>query len=102
MGLFVLPVFAADDPDRIDYMQVSVSLPSAAAENASEQAAGLAVATPMSGAQVFGGIGSAENSCVNVVEFPTILGQLPVFTPTDEPSVTVHPNVGLTENGLRF
>jgi hypothetical protein len=102
MGLFVLPVFAEDDSERIDYMQVSVDLPSRASQNGSQQTSCRPVAAPMSGAEVVVRVGASESDGNNVVDFPSILGKLSVLAPANEPHVTIHADIGLPNNRSGF
>jgi len=102
MGLVVLPVFAEDDSNRIDYMQVSVALPRAVTKKPAEYAAGTSVAAPVSGAGVVRSVGPAKDGCMNVVDFPSKLRQLAVLAPLDEPAVAVHPHVGEPDGGGGF
>lgn len=102
MGLFVLPVFAEDDPERIDYMRVSVALPSAATKECSKNATGLPIAAPVSGSHVVGGVGAAKGGRMNVIDFPSVLGKLSVLAPTDHAAVAIESDVGLTESGNGF
>jgi hypothetical protein len=85
LGLVVIPVPAADDPERIDHMLVSVSLPTnaakgaEAAQDAAEQAASLGVAAPVSRSKVGEQVTAAESHRSNVVYLPAVLAVPTVF-----------------------
>lgn len=98
MGLFVLPVFAADDPERIDYMMVSVGLPADIVQQPPEDAARAAVAPPVTGADVDRTIRAAEDRCVNVVDFPSVLRKVTIVTKPDQAPVAVHSDIQLPGN----
>lgn len=101
MGLFVLPVFAKDDPERIDYMQVSVTLP-AQLHEAAQQATSGAVAAPMTSSDISKGVESTKSGRDGVINFPSVLRQLAVVRPADVSTVAVDTNVGLRGNFTRI
>ena len=74
MGLFVVPIFCESDPTRIDYMQVSVTLPSYVVEDAGQQTAGPRVSTPVTCSKVAESVESVESKGDNVIDLPSILG----------------------------
>lgn len=59
MGLFVLPVFAEDDPERLDHMLVSAGLPTLTKQVA-KNATSATVAVPVTSSQVAQHIQSAQ------------------------------------------
>jgi hypothetical protein len=97
MGLFVLPVFAGDDPNQIDHMLVSVSLPRRI-EQGTEDASGAPVATPMTSSEIGMTIKPAKDGGLNVVDFPTVFRKLAVVGEADHLAVAVHPVVGMAGN----
>jgi hypothetical protein len=74
LGLYVVPVYAIDDPERIDYMQVSVALPSAGAEQGTQNAAREGVAAPVASPEVRQAVAPSKREGENVVYLPTVLG----------------------------
>jgi hypothetical protein len=69
LGLFVVPIYAEDDPERIDYMHVSAAIP--AYERAKDAACG-SVAEVMPSAEVAEHVGPAKAAGVNVIDFPAV------------------------------
>jgi len=101
MGLFVLPVFAKDDPERIAYMQVSVTLP-AQLHEAAQQATSGAVAAPMTSSDIPKDIEPTKSGRNGVINFPSVLRQLSVVRPSDVSTVAVDTDVGLRGNVTRI
>jgi hypothetical protein len=93
MGLFVLPIYATNDPGRIDHLQVSAVLPAYIAEQSTKDAAGATVPVEMSRPNVGMTIEPAKDCRGNVVDFPAHVGKLAVLGPTNDPAVAVDPVV---------
>ncbi len=74
MGLFVLPIFCESDPDRIDYMQVSVSLPTCIAEHARKQPASPRVSEPVTCSEVAESVRPVDSIGDNVIDLPSKIG----------------------------
>jgi hypothetical protein len=70
MGLFVLPIFCESEQDRIDYMQVSVALPTRI-EQGRESATSGPVSTPVTSSKVAEGIKTTDTGGGSVVNFPS-------------------------------
>ena len=70
MGLFVMPIYCESDPSRIDYMQVSVTLPTFV-QQGTDNPARATVPTPMPSSDIRGDVGAAKGLWDNVVNLPT-------------------------------
>lgn len=73
MGLFVEPIFCGSDQQRIDYMLVSVALPSYVTEAGGQEPTSGTVAAPVAGTQVREIVRSTEPQGDNVVKMPAKL-----------------------------
>lgn len=74
MGLFVLPIFCESDPCRIDYMQVSVDLPTHVRHGVSENSTSPSVAKMMASTDVGRDVRPSFGDGDNVIHLPPIAG----------------------------
>lgn len=70
MGLVVIPVFRPDEPDAIDHLLVSATLPNTGFQHVAQDATGTPVATPVACSEIPGSIGATKDDFANVVDFP--------------------------------
>jgi len=92
LGLYVIPIYSNLDPERIEYMHVSATIPvyaEAEPAKAAEATSRGAVASPVTGSDIGDTIQPAQDRGPNVVDFPTKLGQLSVLRPTDNSTVAI-------------
>jgi len=74
MGLYVEPIFASDDPERIDYLHVSVTLPTSVEQGVSQDATSGPVSMPVTRPDVSESIESTEPGGCDVIDFPPEAG----------------------------
>jgi hypothetical protein len=72
MGLVVVPIYSESDPSRIDYMHVSVDLPSYVRQGVAEQSTSSSVAKVMPSSDVGRDIEPTERFGGNVVNLPSV------------------------------
>lgn len=90
MGLFVFPIFAENDPTRIDYLHVAVSPP----EYVTKQSTGGGVAEPMASAKVGNEVGTAGAGGDNVVYLPPICAALSVLISGNDSAIAIDAEKG--------
>lgn len=71
MGLFVLPIFCESDPTRIDYMQVSVDLPTHVRQGVAEFTSSPSIAEMVASSNIGGNIPATNGAWNNVIDLPT-------------------------------
>jgi hypothetical protein len=87
-GLYVMPVFAEDDTDRIDYLHVSASLP-AGVQQPAQESTSLGIAKPVPRAKIGIEPEAAEGGGNRVVNFPSVVGVPPVSEAPDDTAIAV-------------
>jgi orotidine-5'-phosphate decarboxylase len=97
-GLYVVPVFAESDPTRIDYLQVSASLP-LSVEQAAQKAASSGVSAPVARSEVSERVSTADGRPNNVVHLPPAVRQLAVVVTRDNPTIAVNGPSGHPKDG---